>query len=212
MEVLYRDNDLVVCIKPAGILSAADLSGAENLPDKIKEDLGVSEVFPIHRLDREVSGLMVYALNKKSAADLSAQAADHTKFIKEYIAFVEGFPEEESGVFEDLLFKDSSKNKTYVVKRERRGVKKAKLSYNVLERRDSGTIVRVKLYTGRTHQIRVQFASRKMPILGDRKYGGSEAKCGISLYSVALSFTHPVNQQTLTFEKLPDNLFGERII
>lgn len=207
MDIIYRDNDIVVLVKPSGVLSASDSSGAVSLPELIKKDLGVSEVFPIHRLDREVSGLMVYALNKKAAADLSAQAADHTKFIKEYIALVEGCPEEESGVLEDLLFKDSFKNKTFVVKRERRGVKKAKLSYTVLERLETGTLVRVKLYTGRTHQIRVQFASRKMPIVGDRKYGGSTGDKEIKLYSVALSFTHPTDRKMLSFEKIPNNLF-----
>lgn len=203
IEVLYRDDDIVVLVKPSGILSTADASGGSSLPELIKKDLGVSEVFPIHRLDREVSGLMVYALSKKAAADLSAQATDHTKFVKEYLAFVEGSPEDDNGVFEDLLFKDSARNKTYVVKRERRGVKKAKLSYTVLERFNTETLVRVKLYTGRTHQIRVQFASRKMPIFGDRKYGGSPKDDGIALYSVALSFTHPANRKPMFFESLP---------
>ncbi len=203
MKIIYRDNDIVVCAKPSGVLSAVDASGAENLPDMLKKDLGVSEVFPIHRLDREVSGLMVYALNKKAAADLSAQAADHTRFVKEYIALVGGIPETDEGIFEDLLFKDSSKNKTYVVGRERRGVKKAKLGYTVLEKRDGCSLVRVRLYTGRTHQIRVQFASRKMPIFGDRKYGGSLREGGIALYSVALSFEHPVTKEKLKFEEIP---------
>ncbi len=205
IEVLYRDDDIVVCVKPRGVLSAVDSSGAVSLPELIKTDLGVSEVFPIHRLDREVSGIMVYALNKKAAASLSAQAADHTKLIKEYIAFVEGFPEEESGVFEDLLFKDSGRNKTYVVKRERRGVKKAKLSYTVLERFETGTLVRVKLYTGRTHQIRVQFASRKMPIVGDRKYGGRANERGIELYSFRISFVHPITGEKLDYKYISED-------
>ncbi len=204
MKVLYRDKDIVVCVKPSGVLSAADASGADNLPDMLKKDLGVSEVFPIHRLDREVSGLMVYALSKRAAAALSAQAADHTQFVKEYIALVGGKPEEDEGVLEDLLFKDSSKNKTYVVKRERRGVKKAKLGYTVLEKRDDCSLVRIRLYTGRTHQIRVQFASRKMPLLGDRKYGGAVRADGIALYSVALHFIHPITRESLHFELLPD--------
>ncbi|MBQ9770096.1 MAG: RluA family pseudouridine synthase [Clostridia bacterium] len=206
IEVLYRDDDIVVLVKPRGVLSAVDSSGAASLPEFIKKDLGVSEVFPIHRLDREVSGLMVYALSKKAAADLSAQATDHTKFVKEYLAFVEGSPENDSGVFEDLLFKDSGRNKTYVVKRERRGVKKAKLSYTVLERFNTGTLVRVKLYTGRTHQIRVQFASRKMPIVGDRKYGGRANERGIELYSFRISFIHPITGEKLDYKYIPEGI------
>ncbi len=206
IEVLYRDDDIAVCVKPRGVLSAADASGASSLPELIKKDLGVSEVFPIHRLDREVSGLMVYALSKKAAADLSAQATDHTKFVKEYLAFVEGSPEDDNGVFEDLLFKDSGRNKTYVVKRERRGVKKAKLSYTVLERFNTETLVRVKLYTGRTHQIRVQFASRKMPIVGDRKYGGRANERGIELYSFRISFIHPITGEKLDYKYIPEGI------
>lgn len=206
IEVLYRDDDIVVLVKPSGILSATDASDASSLPELIKKDLGVSEVFPIHRLDREVTGLMVYALSKKAAADLSAQATDHTKFVKEYLAFVEGSPDGDSGVFEDLLFKDSGRNKTYVVKRERRGVKKAKLSYTVLERFNTETLVRVKLYTGRTHQIRVQFASRKMPIVGDRKYGGRANERGIELYSFRISFFHPITGEKLDYKYLPEGI------
>ncbi len=206
IEVLYRDDDIVVLVKPSGILSATDASGAASFPEYIKKDLGVSEVFPIHRLDREVSGLMVYALSKKAAADLSAQATDHTKFVKEYLAFVEGSPEDDNGVFEDLLFKDSGRNKTYVVKRERRGVKKAKLSYTVLERFNTETLVRVKLYTGRTHQIRVQFASRKMPIVGDRKYGGRANERGIELYSFRISFIHPITGEKLDYKYIPEGI------
>ncbi len=206
MRILYHDKDIVVCVKPVGVLSAADASGAENLPDLLKKDLGVSEVFPIHRLDREVSGLMVFALNKKAAASLSSQAADHTRFVKEYIAVVEGAPDADEGVLEDLLFKDSSKNKTFVVKRERRGVKKAKLSYKVIEKREGCSVARVRLYTGRTHQIRVQFASRKMPLLGDRKYGGAVREGGIALYSVLLSFIHPASGKTVCFELLPEKI------
>jgi 23S rRNA pseudouridine1911/1915/1917 synthase len=147
---------------------------------------------------------MVFALSQFAAAKLSADAADHTKFRKEYVAVVSGKPDEEAGIFEDFLFKDSSKNKTYVVKKERRGVKKAKLWYKTVAELEDNTFVRVKLFTGRTHQIRVQFASRKMPVLGDRKYGGLETGKGIALRSVLLEFKHPISGETLRFEKVPD--------
>ncbi len=203
MEILYFDSNIVVCVKPSGILSAKDLSEKPNMQSLLESELSVKEVFPIHRLDREVSGLMVYALNKKAAATLSGAASNHTLFTKEYIALVGGIPEVESGVFEDLLFKDSAKNKTYVVKKERKGVKFAKLEYTVLEKHENAALVRVKLYTGRTHQIRVQFASRKMPLVGDRKYGGAQNEKGIALRSVYLSFNHPISGEKLTFERIP---------
>lgn len=201
IELLYQDNDIVVCIKPSGVLSAADMSGKRNIPEMLAEQLSVNEVFPVHRLDKEVRGIMVFALNKTSAARLSADMANNERFIKRYIAVVSGCPQDETGVFEDLLFKDSAKNKSFVVKKLRRGVKSAKLEYKVLESAHNKTLVEIRLFTGRTHQIRVQFASRGMPILGDRKYGGAENDKGIALYSYALEFYHPTTGEKLKFSK-----------
>lgn len=206
MELLFCDKHIVVCVKPSGVLSARDASGKENIQDVLAEQLKVAEVYPVHRLDREVSGVMVYALSGIAAAKLSLAVSDHQNFIKEYIALVEGKPNAVEGVFEDLLFKDSTKNKSFVVKKERRGVKKAKLSYTVLGEREGITAVKVRLYTGRTHQIRVQFASRKMPIVGDRKYGGRASDGGIELYSVRLCFKHPISGEFLEFEKIPEGV------
>lgn len=200
MDILYKDGHVVVCIKPSGVLSAKDASGKPNMNDILADELGIDEIFTVHRLDREVSGVMVYALTSADAAKLSADAADHTRFIKEYVAAVSGVPDPPKGTFEDLLFKDSAKNKSFVVKKMRRGVKKAKLSYEVLETSGDKSLVRVRLYTGRTHQIRVQFASRKMPIIGDRKYGGTANENGILLKSVKVAFYHPKTNELLTFE------------
>ena len=125
MDVIFKDEHIIVCIKPAGLLSAEDASGKPSVPLLLREEQGIDMVYPVHRLDREVSGLMVYALTQKAAATLSAAAADHTRFKKEYLAVVSGCPTEEEGTFEDLLFKDSAKNKSFVVKKERKGVKKA---------------------------------------------------------------------------------------
>lgn len=179
-DVIYEDELLLVCVKPSGILSCADASGKKSMNDL----LAPRTVYPVHRLDREVSGLMVFAKTAEAAAFLCAADIG-----KEYLAECEGtLPDE--GEMVDLLYHDRLKNKTYVVKRKRGGVKEARLTYRVAERSDGRSVVRIRLQTGRTHQIRVQFASRGCPLCGDRKYG---AKSGgaIALASVALSFPHP---------------------
>ena len=201
MEILYRDNDIVVCIKERGLLSQYD----EKKPDMItalKEICGC-EVYPVHRLDKEVGGVMVYALTQKSAASLSAQVADRS-FDKQYTALLHGVPEKDKDTLEDLLYFDKSKNKSFTVKKERRGVKKALLEYNLIEKVDSLSRVRVKLHTGRTHQIRVQFASRKMPLVGDRRYGAKDEAAFIHLWSEKISFVHPVSGEKMCFEAKAD--------
>ncbi len=192
MNILYHDSDIAVCVKPIG------LDSEHGVPAAIKEQLG-GEVFPIHRLDRAVGGVMVYARTKKSAAALS-KAVQDGEMVKEYLALVHGVPPEH-GDWEDLLFKDSQKNKVFVVRRERRGVKKARLTF---ERRTDGdpALVHVRLYTGRTHQIRVQFASRGYPLVGDRKYGAKDDVNTPMLFSHRLTF--PYNGKTVCFEATPD--------
>ena len=205
MEVLYEDKDIIVVVKPVGILSE-ETSDGKGLVNLLKEHTK-GEIYPIHRLDKGVGGVMVYSKNKKSAASLSSQVQERT-FEKEYIAKVYGKMEEKEGIMEDLLFKDARKNKTFVVKRERKGVKKAKLSYRVLSEgifEDKVfSVVSVKLYTGRSHQIRVQFASRKHPLLGDRKYGASDSVKDIALFSRKIGFYHPETKEWLFFEKESD--------
>ena len=199
IEILYEDREIVVCVKPAGTLS--ELSEAGNsLPGMLISE-GRESVFMVHRLDREVTGVMVYAKTARAASSLSREVAEG-KLEKIYLAEVEGRLPESSGLLEDLLFKDSKKNKSYVVKRERAGVKRAKLEYTELEKREARTLYRIKLHTGRTHQIRVQFSSRACPIVGDRKYGAKEAG-EMHLASHIIGFVHPVTKKEMRFEYTP---------
>ena len=202
--ILYEDIHLLVCVKPRGILSQSDSHGVPAMPELLKEQCG-SLVYPVHRLDREVSGVMVYAKTKQAAAKLSQLVSDHACFVKQYYAVVEGEPNQ-SGEMEDLLFHDRFKNKTYVVSRMRGGVKSAKLSYETVDVSKEGevplSLVKIRLYTGRSHQIRVQFSSREMPLAGDRRYG-AKTEGDIALFSCALGFEHPLTGKKLEFSVEP---------
>lgn len=202
MEILYEDKAIVVAVKPPEILSQGDEKGRENAVDLLKK-VTDSEIFPVHRLDKGVGGVMVFAKSSRAAAELSRQVSDRT-MKKTYLAFVHGEIAEEKGRLEDLLFFDRGKNKSFVVKRERRGVKKALLDYECIGRDEGRSLVRVKLITGRTHQIRVQFSSRGYPLFGDRRYGAKDDEKNIALWSTEISFVHPETGERMTFEsKIP---------
>ena len=192
MELLYTDNQIVICIKPVG------LDSEHELPDVLKEQLG-GEFYPIHRLDKNVGGLMVFARTKAAAAGLS-KAVQEGGMVKEYVAMVHGAPPEK-GDWEDLLWKDSRKNKVFVVKRQRAGVRKARLEFSRL-RAGEESLVRIRLHTGRSHQIRVQFSSRGFPLVGDHKYGSRSDKIEPMLFSCCLTF--PYKGEIKRFEHLPD--------
>ena len=198
IEILFENRDFAVCIKPVGVASQCD--GADDMVKLLTQQLKVA-VYPIHRLDTAVGGVMVFAKNKKSAASLSREIAEK-RFVKKYLAVAEGISAEQEGRFEDLLFKDSRKNKSYVVKRERKGVRKVSLDYKVLAEADGKSLVKVRLNTGRSHQIRVQFASRKMPLAGDGKYGSCDNRCTVALWAAEIEFNF--NKEKYTFESKPD--------
>lgn len=203
IKILYKDEMLAVAVKPAGVLSQPDRTGEDSMVTLLKAQLG-REVFPVHRLDRAVGGLMIFAMTKAAAGKLSALVTSDS-FEKEYTAVIHGVPAEEKGELLDFLFHDSRKNLTSVVPSTHKDAKEARLAYTLLAKDMEGefSLVRVRLYTGRTHQIRVQFASRSMPLAGDGKYGARD-RMGLALWSSRLSFRHPVRKKTMTFEALPD--------
>ena len=192
MEILFSDREIAVCIKPVG------LDSESQVPDALKQQLG-GEIFTLHRLDKNVGGVMVYARTKQAAAKFSRMIQEG-QLVKEYVACVHGTPPE-SGDWEDLLFKDSRKNKVFVVKKQRAGVKAARLEFTRHSAGDT-SLVRIRLHTGRSHQIRVQFASRGFSLVGDHKYGSRDAATAPLLYSCRISF--PYRGKTTVFEAYPD--------
>lgn len=192
MEILYSDKDIAVIIKPVG------LDSEHQVPEELKRLLG-GEIYTLHRLDKNVGGVMVYARTKAAAAQLS-RAIQDGGMVKEYVAVVRGTPPEQ-GDWEDLLFKDNRKNKVFVVNRMRTGVKAARLEYKRLSQEET-SLVRIRLHTGRSHQIRVQFASRGFPLVGDHKYGARDSSSAPMLFSCCI--TIPYKGEIVKFESLPD--------
>lgn len=198
MDIIYADNQIVVCVKPAGLLSTDEAGG---LPEKLREALGTENIRTVHRLDRAVGGLMVLARTRHAAADLGKQVMERG-IGKEYFAVVEGCPQPASGSMHDHLWRDKGERKTYALAQPTAETQEALLDYEVLERRGERSAVRIRLHTGRTHQIRCQFSSRGLPLLGDGKYGGG-GECGVALWSCALSFDQPKTGEKMEFFSLP---------
>lgn len=199
-EILYKDKSLAVAVKPAGVLSESP-----GMPELLCDSLGGS-FYCVHRLDAAVGGVMVYARTGQAAAKLS-DAMARKRFTKEYLAVVQGRPEQDRAVLRDLLFHDKSVNKTYVVDRMRRGVKEAELEYTVMCSKGELSLLRIRLHTGRSHQIRVQLASRALPLLGDARYGSRFRDGGIALWSERLCFPHPFTGKTMDFSAAPPKNF-----
>ena len=205
MDLIYKDNIIVVGIKPVGVLSTDEPGG---MPSLVREALGDADanVRTVHRLDRVVSGLMVLARTARCASDLSGQIRDGD-FDKTYLAVVHGIPEEKEGRMTDLLLRSKPERKTYVVTERGKDVQEAILDYEVLGIKDGFSLVRIKLITGRTHQIRCQFSSRGLPLVGDRKYSTLEDGCDIALWSHELSFVHPKTGEKMLFKEMPPKVF-----
>ena len=192
MEILFQDDQIVAAVKPVG----PDSEHA--FPAMLREALG-GEIYPLHRLDANVGGVMLYARTKAAAAKFSALVQEGL-LVKEYVALVHGTPPE-SGDWQDLLWKDAKKNKVFVVDRERKGVKAARLEFTRLTAGET-SLVRIRLHTGRSHQIRVQFSSRGFPLVGDHKYGSRDERIEPMLFSCRITF--PWKGETKIFEAKPD--------
>lgn len=193
MEILYEDKFLVIAVKPVGVLSE-DTADAVCMPQLLRQHYRAQGqpdfIATVHRLDKVVGGVMLFSRRKEITGKLTALVSQH-RITKEYLTVLRGHPEKPADTLTDLLFRDSRTNKSFVVDRMRKGVREATLDYRELGQTAEFSLVRVKLHTGRTHQIRVQFSHRKLPLLGDIRYG-SKADCSTALWSYHLAFTHPV--------------------
>ena len=203
MELIYQDADIVVCVKPPRVLSTDEPGG---MPELVRQALGTQDVRTVHRLDRVVSGIMVLARNAQAASDLSRQIREDT-FQKEYQAVIHGTPADDAGRFCDLLLRDKARKMTMVAAEPGKGVQPASLRYRVLKKSADMSLVQIALETGRTHQIRVQFASRGLPLVGERKYSTLENDCEIALWSYRLAFNHPKTGAPMEFTLKPPAVY-----
>ncbi|MBE6632152.1 MAG: RluA family pseudouridine synthase [Ruminococcaceae bacterium] len=222
LNVIYEDKYIIVCIKPYGILSQPAPGDERSMLSLISEYLrskGEKEYTGlIHRLDRMTGGIMIFSKDPVVTGKLST-AVSERDFKKEYLAAVSGCPDEKSGIYSDLIFKDSASGKSFVTDTVRKGVKNASLEYEnlITKETESGpvSLIKILLHTGRTHQIRVQFSSRQMPLLGDGKYGSRIKMPYIGLWSHSLAFKHPITKKDMYFsapppDEYPWNIFKEK--
>ena len=201
MDILYVDDAVVVCIKPARVLSTDEPGG---LPEQVRLALGNPEadIRTVHRLDRVVSGVMVLARSAAAASELARQVREN-EFQKEYLAVLHGTPETPNGTLTDLLYRDKARRMTMVAAQPGKGVQEAVLDYRLIGTSDDLSMVKIHLHTGKTHQIRAQFASRGLPLVGERKYGTLNDPCEIALWSYKIGFVHPVTGKRMEFSKEP---------
>lgn len=205
MEIVYQDQDVLVCIKPPRVLSTDEPGG---LPELIRQELGDpdADVRTVHRLDRVVSGLMVLARNSAAASELSRQIREN-QFRKEYLAVIHGCPETKKGTMRDLLFRDKARKMTMIADAPGKDVQEAILHYRLEATNGQMSCVQIQLVTGRTHQIRVQFSGRGMPLVGERKYAQGEDTCELALWSQRIAFEHPATGEAMDFQLSPPDAY-----
>ena len=205
MDIIYYDDNIIVAIKPAGVISTDEPGG---MPSLLRQALGNenADIRTVHRLDQVVSGLMVFAQNPETASALSRQIRAG-EFKKTYLAVVLGVPQARKGRMEDILLRSKEQRKTFVVNKPCRGSQEAVLDYEVLGTRAELSLVRIYLQTGRTHQIRCQFSSRGLPLWGDQKYSTLPDDGPIALWSHCLHFAHPETGEVLYFEQQPPDCY-----
>lgn len=210
MELVYVDDAILVCVKPSGVVSTDEPGGVPSLAREALAD-PQADVRTVHRLDQVVSGLMVLARSEQAAAELSRQMREHI-FEKEYLAVVHGCPVHPEGMLTDLLYRDKARRMTMVAEAPGKGVQEAVLTYRVVGEKEAFSMVAIRLLTGRTHQIRVQFASRGNPLVGERKYSTLDDPCRIALWSHRIALNHPTTGESMEFclnppDAYPWNIF-----
>lgn len=205
IELCYQDASVLVCVKPPRVLSTDEPGG---LPELLRNQLEdpAADIRTVHRLDRVVGGLMVLARSAQSASELSRQVREGV-FQKTYLAVLHGVPEKMQDTLTDLLGRDKARKMTFVASEPGKGIQPASLSYQVLAQADGASLVQIQLHTGRTHQIRVQFASRGYPLWGERKYSTRDDPCEIALFSQKIGFRHPQTGQWMEFVHEPPSVF-----
>ena len=205
MDIIYYDDNIIVAIKPAGVISTDEPGGR---PSLLRQALGNenADIRTVHRLDQVVSGLMVVAQNPETASELSRQIRAG-EFKKTYLAVVRGVPQERNGRMEDILLRSKEQRKTFVVNKPCRGSQEAVLDYKQLNSNTKQSIDQKNLNTNHTHQKHTHITHRRLPLVGDRKYGGRDDGCDIALWSYSIGYTNPATGRFMTFKVKPPRAF-----
>ncbi len=211
--IQYEDDDIIICWKEAGVAVQTKRLGEPDMESLLRNYLASSGKTPgvtptlfigvIHRLDQPVEGILVFAKNQKAAANLNKQMQGQ-EFEKYYLAVLQNRPTQKQAQLTDYLHKDGRSNTSAVVSKDTIGAKKSVLSYEVLTETEVGSLVRIKLQTGRHHQIRVQMAHLGCPLVGDSKYGNQSGPVALCAYHI--SFLHPATGKRVSFERLPQGI------
>lgn len=215
IKIIYEDNHILVVEKPVNVLTQADKTKDPDMVTMLKayikkkyKKIGAVYLGLVHRLDRPVGGVMVFARTSKAASRIS-KSIRNMELRKIYYAVVRGKPDLATGKLENFLVKDEKINTVMIVPEETKDSKRAILRYNLIDAKDNLSLVKIRLYTGRPHQIRVQMANIKHPIFGDQKYGADVNTTGqqLALWSYEITFEHPVKKETVSYSSKPPKVY-----